>query len=200
MGGGVSRRGRGVWGEVMTRRAQLLLAVVLAGAAVAAWFSTFQKVEPTGYVPNPEGVREFLAELDQPLFRGAAPEVVAKAQGKDTFLYRSAVKAHQALYGVPWKTGRQGIGDCVSWGWAHGVWIAQSVDWETGKLAKPPPFPLTESIYGGSRVEARGKPGDGRSPVGGFSDGSYFARQFRLAYGISPRQFQAGRRRTAKSS
>lgn len=34
----------------------------------------------------------------------------------------------------------------------------------------------------------------------GFSDGSYFARQFRLAYGISPRQFQAGRRRTAKSS
>ena len=51
--------------------------------------------EPTGYVPNPEGVREFLAELDQPLFRGAAPEVVAKAQGKDTFLFRSAVKAHQ---------------------------------------------------------------------------------------------------------
>jgi len=34
----------------------------------------------------------------------------------------------------------------------------------------------------------------------GFSDGSYFARQFRIAYGISPRQFQTGRRRAAKSS
>jgi hypothetical protein len=165
-----------VWGEVMTRRTQLLLAVVLAGAAAAAWWgSRFENREPTGYVPNPEGVREFLAELDQPLFRGAAPEVVAGAQGKDTFLYRSSAKAHQALYGAPWRTGRQGIGDCVSWGWAHGVWIAQSVDWETGRLAQPPPFPLTESIYGGSRVEARGKPGDGRSPVGGFSDGSYGA-------------------------
>jgi AraC-like DNA-binding protein len=34
----------------------------------------------------------------------------------------------------------------------------------------------------------------------GFSDGSYFARQFRIAYGISPRQFQSGRRRAVKSS
>jgi AraC-like DNA-binding protein/quercetin dioxygenase-like cupin family protein len=34
----------------------------------------------------------------------------------------------------------------------------------------------------------------------GFSDGSYFARQFRLAYGISPRQFQDRRRRSAKSA
>ena len=34
----------------------------------------------------------------------------------------------------------------------------------------------------------------------GFSDGSYFARQFRGAYGISPRQFQAGRRKRGRSS
>jgi AraC-like DNA-binding protein/mannose-6-phosphate isomerase-like protein (cupin superfamily) len=34
----------------------------------------------------------------------------------------------------------------------------------------------------------------------GFSDGSYFARQFRMAYGISPRQFQTGRRKAGKPS
>jgi len=33
----------------------------------------------------------------------------------------------------------------------------------------------------------------------GFSDGSYFARQFRSFYGISPRQFQAGRRKPGKA-
>jgi hypothetical protein len=158
----------------MTRRAQLIVALVLAVAAATAWW-TARPHEHYGYTPDPEGVREFLAELDQPTFRAAAPGVLEGAKGRDTFLYRSALKAHQSLYGVPWTVGRQGIGDCVSWGWAHGVWIAQSVDWETGKLTRPPPFPLTESIYGGSRVEARGKDGSGRSPVGGYSDGSYGA-------------------------
>jgi hypothetical protein len=51
----------------------------------------------------------------------------------------------------------------------HGVWISQCVDWDTGRLAKPPAMPATESIYGGSRVEARNKPEGG----GGWSDGSY---------------------------
>lgn len=128
-----------------------------------------------GYRPDPRGVEAFLAELPEPMFRQAGAETVAKAKGIDTFLYRSAVKAHQALYGRPWVVERQGIGDCVSWGWAHGIWIAQAVDWETGRLANPPPFPSTEAIYGGSRVEARGRSGDGSSPVGGWSDGSYGA-------------------------
>jgi hypothetical protein len=131
--------------------------------------------ELQGWTPNPEGVREFLGELDKPTFSEAGPDAIREAKGVDTFLYRSAVKAHQALYQKPFVVGRQGIGDCVSWGWAHGVWIAQCVDWETGRLANPPPMPATEAIYGGSRVEARGKSGDGRSPVGGYSDGSYGA-------------------------
>lgn len=128
-----------------------------------------------GYRPDPQGVERFLAELPEPLFRQAGAETVREAKGIDTFLYRSAYKAHQALYGKPWIVERQGIGDCVSWGWAHGVYVAQCVDWETGRLANPPPFPDTTAIYGGSRVEARGKSGDGSSPVGGWSDGSYGA-------------------------
>lgn len=131
--------------------------------------------QPTGWVPNPEGVREFLGELDKPTFAEAGPDAIREAKGVDTFLYRPAQKAHQALYGKPWVVERQGIGDCVSWGWSHGVYVAQCVDWETGRLANPPPFPATEAVYGGSRVEARGKSGDGRSPVGGYSDGSYGA-------------------------
>lgn len=133
------------------------------------------EAEPTGWTPNPEGVERFLAELPQPLFRDAGAETIREAKGVDTFLYRAANKAHLALYGKPWIVERQGIGDCVSWGWAHGVYVAQCVDWETGRLANPPPFPSTEAIYGGSRVEARGRPGDGVSPVGGYSDGSYGA-------------------------
>jgi hypothetical protein len=131
--------------------------------------------ENFGYTPNPEGVQRFLQELPQPMFRDAGAETIREANGVDTFLYRSAQKAHVALYGKPWVVERQGIGDCVSWGWAHGIYVAQAVDWETGRLANPPPFPSTEAIYGGSRVEARGRSGDGSSPVGGWSDGSYGA-------------------------
>jgi hypothetical protein len=146
----------------------------------AGWIASGD--ENFGYTPNPEGVERFLQELPQPLFRQAGEETVREAKGVDTFLYRAAQKAHVALYGRPWIVERQGIGDCVSWGWAHGVYVAQAVDWETGRLANPPPFPCTEALYGGSRVESRGKPGDGKSPVGGYSDGSYGAAAARWVH------------------
>ena len=129
-----------------------------------------------GYERNPEGTKRVLEEFGADgRFAAAGADAIEKARGQDTFLYRSAAKAHQALYHEPWVVGRQGIGDCVSWGWSHAVWIALAVDWETGRLAQPPPMVATESIYGGSRVEARGRPGDGRAAVGGWSDGSYGA-------------------------
>ncbi len=142
------------------------LLLIAVGMAVAAFLSQ-PAPQRFGYTPNPDGTRQFLSELDKPLFSQAGEEAIREAKGKDTFLYRSAYKAHQAVYGQPWVVGRQGIGDCVSWGFAHSAWIAQCVDWETGRLANPPPFPSTESIYGGSRVEARGK------KQAGYSDGSY---------------------------
>jgi hypothetical protein len=167
-------------------RLRLLAVSLLLGLAFAAVVASLTGgPRPAGWIdegdgrfgwrPDPAGVREFLAELPEPTFARAGAETVAKAQGNDTFLYRPAYKAHQALYGRPWIVERQGIGDCVSWGWAHGIFVAQCVDWETGRLANPPPFPSTEAIYGGSRVEARGKSGDGAAPVGGWSDGSYGA-------------------------
>ena len=143
------------------------LSLVLAAFCVVGIQSWRGKGTQYGYTPDPEGTKEFLSELDEPLFSQAGDEVLREAKGKDTFLYRSAYKAHLAVYKQPWVVGRQGIGDCVSWGFAHSVWIAQCVDWETGRLPNPPPFPSTESLYGGSRVEARGK------KQAGYSDGSY---------------------------
>jgi hypothetical protein len=150
--------------------------VLLAWVAVAAWFavreSQGQPASRFGYVPDPEGVARFLEELPQPFFAQAGAEAMAKAVHRDTFLYRQMNRAHQARYGTPFVVGRQGIGDCVSWGAMHAVYAAESVDWDLGRLAEPPRLPATEAIYGGSRVEARGRDGSGRSPVGGWSDGS----------------------------
>ena len=164
-------------------RWQVLAAALLLGLAALMLLSpdprrvTFDAGPPDdfGWRPDPAGVREFLQELEHPTFADAGAEAVEKARGVDTFLYRHLYKAHQARYGKPFVVGRQLIGDCVSWGWMHGIWVSQSVDWTSGRMADPPMAPATESIYGGSRVEARGKPGDGASPYGGYSDGSYGA-------------------------
>ena len=149
----------------------LVIGAILAAVAVLVWRDRRPPQENFGYTPNPEGVEEFLHELDQPLFAQAGAEAIREARGVDTFLYRAVYRAHQSRYGKPWVVGSQGIGDCVSWGWAHGVYIAQAVDWDLGRMPEAPLSPATESIYGGSRVEARGKPEGG----GGWSDGSYGA-------------------------
>jgi hypothetical protein len=143
-------------------------------ATYFAWQSTAPPADPSrfGYVPDPQGVARFLDELPEPFFAQAGADCMAKAEERDTFLYRQMNKAHQARYGRPFVVGRQGIGDCVSWGAMHAVYAAEAVDWDTGKIPEPPLLPATESIYGGSRVEARGRDGSGRSAVGGWSDGS----------------------------
>jgi hypothetical protein len=184
-----------------------LVVALLLGVAVAALLQSRPRTVggadgQFGYTPDPEGVRRFLLELPQPLFRDAGAETVREAKGVDTFLYRAMLRAHQARYGKPFVVGRQGIGDCVSWGWAHGVYVSQSIDWETGRLAEPPLMPATESIYGGSRVEARNKPGDGQSPVGGWSDGSYGAAAARFVrdWGVIYREPIGGHDLTTYSS
>jgi len=158
----------------------LAAAAIVAGLDRGPGPSAWPGDENFGYRPDPQGVEAFLAELPEPLFRQAGAETVREAKGVDTFLYRAANRAHVARYGKPWIVERQGIGDCVSWGWSHGVYVAQAVDWETGRLSEPPLFPSTEAIYGGSRVEARGRSGDGSSPVGGYSDGSFGAAAARF--------------------
>ena len=166
-----------------------LIGVLLA---VGAWLLARQQQseptqgQPTGWTPDPEGTARFLAELTQPLFSQAGADCLAKDERKDVFLYRAAQQVHRELYGTDWVVVRQGIGDCVSHGWAHGCWISMCVDYELGRIGEPPPIVSSESVYGGSRVEARGR------SSGGWGDGSYggaaakFVRDwgctFRLAY------------------
>lgn len=123
-----------------------------------------------GYVPNPEGTREFLSELPHPTFGDAAEEAMREARGVDTFLYRHVEKAHQQVYAAPWKCWDQGDhGSCVSFAFALGSYTGQSVDWTQGRMARPPPEVATEPIYGGSRTAARMPP----IVVNNGGDGSY---------------------------
>jgi len=131
--------------------------------------------QPTGYVPNPEGTKKFLGTLDKPTIREAGPDLFKAVPGTTpdgVFLYRPLQKQYQAKYGKPWVVGKQMIGDCVSWGWMHGVAIGQAINCELGDSSEFD-MPATEAIYGGARVEASGSPGDGRNPYGGWGDGSY---------------------------
>ncbi|RCS43961.1 hypothetical protein DTL42_18415 [Bremerella cremea] len=140
--------------------------------------------EHFGYQPNPQATRKFLAQLPRANLREAAPQLFqADPPQDDIFLYRALYDAHLKKYGVPWQVGRQGIGDCVSFGFAHGADIHLAVMWSLGDSADWKPT-ATESIYGGSRVEARGV------SRGGWSDGSYgsAAAKWLREYGLVFRQ------------
>lgn len=120
-----------------------------------------------GYVPDPDGTRRFIRSLPQPRLAEAAPRITDQPlQGQPVLLYRALYQAFQDRYGRPWVVGAQGIGDCVSWGWAHAADVHLAVMWKLGDSSEWRPA-ATEAIYGGSRVEARGV------SRGGWMDGSY---------------------------
>jgi hypothetical protein len=144
-----------------------------------------------GYTPDPEGTRAFLATLgDEKYFSQAGAEAMQEAKGVDTFLYRQMDAAHRARYGKPFVAWRQSIGDCVSFGAAGAVFCQDSVSWSLGKLPEPPLVPATEALYGGARVEAMRKPGDGAQPYGGFNDGAtgFGAAKFLREFGVIYRE------------
>jgi hypothetical protein len=144
-----------------------------------------------GYTPDPEGTKAFLATLgNEQYFSQAGAEAMHEAKGVDTFLYRQMDAAHRARYGKPFVAWRQAIGDCVSFGAAGGVYCQDSVSWSLGKLPEPPLVPATEALYGGARVEAMRKPGDGLQPYGGWSDGAtgFGAAKFLRDFGVVYRQ------------
>lgn len=128
----------------------------------------------TGWVEDRGGAEEFVRSMgEEGVFAGAAPHAMAVPVGEDVFLWRAADKASRKRYGKPFEVSNQGaMGSCVAHGAQHAVYLAESLAWDAGLMAEVPFRPSTPSIYGGSRVEARGRPGDGSSPVGGYSDGS----------------------------
>lgn len=167
----MSRRDRLTWGAIG------VFAVAAAVGAVVQWM-THQALRAAanrmGWQPDPVARDRLLTDLgNDKYFADAAAQPMAQFQPVDTFLYRHMDAASRAAYGRPFVVGKQLIGDCTSWGGAHAVYAAEAVDWSLGRLQHPPLFPCTEAMYGGSRVEARGRVGDGRhGPVGGWNDGS----------------------------
>lgn len=134
-----------------------------------------------GYRPNPAGTAEFLRQLDKPRFSQAGADCMQNAKPVDTFLWRYAEEASQAVYSRPFQAWNQGsAGTCVSFGWGLGSYISQSVDWKTGKLPKPPLLVATEPIYGGSRTAGRMPP----VTFAGWDDGSYGAAAARWVSGL----------------
>jgi hypothetical protein len=184
----VSQTAKWSWGAV-----GFVVAMAILGALVER--ATHRAVSAIGvnfgYTPDPAGERAFLASLgNEKFFRQAAPDAMSKAKNVDTFLYRQMDKAHRARYGTPFVVGRQEIGDCVSWGAMHAVYCQDSVAWSLGELQEPPLMPATEPLYGGARVEARGRPGDGKEPYGGWSDGAtgFGAAKFLRDFGVVYRE------------
>lgn len=133
-----------------------------------------------GYQPNQAGLKQFLSELNEPTFRQAGADAIAKAKGKDVYLYRYADQAHRKVYGTPFEAWNQGnAGTCVSFGWAVSAYIGQTVSHATGELPHAPLECDTSSIYGGSRTAGRMPP----VTNAGFSDGSYGAAAARWVSG-----------------
>lgn len=132
-----------------------------------------QAVEPLpagqffGYTPDRDGTQRFLRTLDKPTLLQAAPGLFgAPADNQPVLLYRALDRAHVARYGRPYVCVKQGIGDCVSQGWAHGASVHLAVLYAQG-LTSEWQLVASEPIYGGARVEASGR------SSGGWGDGSY---------------------------
>ena len=147
-----------------------MVALILVVAFAAVSYLAPAQPGPTGYTPDPEATKAFLDTLDEPTIRDAAPELFEQRRvapdPEGVMLYRPFRKAFSAKYGREWACEKQGIGDCVSWGWGHGVGFATAVEYILGNIDEWD-MPSTEAIYGGSRCEARGK------TFAGYSDGSY---------------------------
>lgn len=121
-----------------------------------------------GYEPHPLETKLFVSTLSKPTLAQAGPDLIKRARtDQPVFLYRAVYEAFAAKHGGErWRCSYQGIGDCVSHGWAQGADIHLGVMWKLGQSAEWEAA-ATEAIYGGSRVEARGV------SRGGWGDGSY---------------------------
>lgn len=121
-----------------------------------------------GWKPDPEAAEQFIRSMgDRAFLKQAAPQLFEGPQSDSVLLYRALYLAYEQRYpGSKWVVGKQGIGDCVSWGAKHACEVSQAVEWKLGNTDFWEVV-ASEPIYGGSRCEARGR------DFAGWSDGSY---------------------------
>lgn len=107
-----------------------------------------------GWIHNPVAVQAVMATLPMPSFAQAAPHLAGTGEDKDVLLYL----IHRKVTGQDAPKGPQGIGDCVSWGWACLCNYVQAVEISKGTLEEYKET-ATEAIYALSRVEIGGERG-----------------------------------------
>ena len=104
-----------------------------------------------GYLPDPEGAESFVATLPRPTLASAGPDL--KAAQEDVLLYPALLACDPN-----WRRGSQGnVGSCVGWGASLAVDVLAACDIHWRK--EPEAWKgrtMESSVYGFSRVEARG--------------------------------------------
>lgn len=118
-----------------------------------------------GWRPDPAGVEAWLNDPDNehPVFGLAAPSLLGDDSKATVVLPSYLLKVQPG-----WTRIMQGIGDCVSHGYEFACTLLMALQ-AVRERREFPAVVASEAIYGGSRVEARGK------TFGGWSDGSYGA-------------------------
>jgi len=123
-----------------------------------------------GYTPDPEGSAAFVASLPHPTLADAGPDL--QAAKTDVHLERALLQCLPS-----WKRGSQPIGSCVGWGFAMSCDVLAAADIV---LRKEPETwggrTIEASVYGVSRVEARGRTS---APGGDGSTGFHAAKAVR---------------------
>jgi len=115
-----------------------------------------------GYSPDRAATERFVSTLPFPTLATAGRELVLD-ETKDAFLGHALLKVNPT-----WKRGAQEIGSCVGWGWSLAVDMLAACDIVCrGESEEYGGDTLAASVYGFSRVEARGN----KTNNGG--DGSY---------------------------
>jgi hypothetical protein len=108
-----------------------------------------------GWSPAPAEVDRVLATMRHPTFAQAAPRLSGAGTDKTVLLYK-AFKDVNGDY-IPYVA--QQIGDCVSFGFGHGVDLLGCVQIAIGHKAEKFEQTATEAVYGMARVDIGGQRG-----------------------------------------
>jgi hypothetical protein len=140
----------------------VLLAVFAAGlGGGAAMVGTQGDAPQFGYQANPAATERFIGSLGKyKNFTTGAPDLFTEALPKEVLLWKAIEEASRRKFGREYSIIRQGIGDCVSQGWARGATCVFSVDYINGQRTD---FYLisSESIYAGRAEIGQGSWSDG---------------------------------------
>lgn len=129
-----------------------------------------------GWVPQWDAINRGTSECG---YAGSVNPRLLSSKKVNTYLWLAILEVTDGK----WKRGSQGIGDCVSWGAELAATTLMSLQHVQG-TSRFEGEAATESCYGGSRVEARGK------QSGGWSDGAFgfAAAKFYREWGVTLRK------------